>query len=105
MIAAHAKVKWVQCSICKTKVCFNCREKWHLGSCKDNLHKVYTINFGHRKNFSWCPMCFTPIERIKGCNHITCEVCGFEFCWICQRDATENSGHWKEFSLTGCGVG
>ena len=33
-----------------------------------------------------------------------CYFCGYEFCWICLRGATEDSGHWDKFSLTGCGA-
>lgn len=30
-----------------------------------------------------CPKCKTPIERISGCNHMSCQICGTEFCYIC----------------------
>jgi len=49
-------------------------------------------------------MCKTKIERYAGCNHMTCGFCEFEFCWICKREATANSDHWNDFSLTGCGA-
>ena len=49
-------------------------------------------------------MCKTPIERTKGCNHMTCAFCLYEFCWICHRSATADSGHWDEYSLNGCGA-
>ena len=69
------------------------------------MEKVYNLSFGQKKNVSFCPLCKSKIERIKGCNHMTCGFCQYEFCWICHRGATENSDHWNEFSLTGCGVG
>lgn len=56
------------------------------------------------RNVSYCPMCLMLIEKLSGCNHMTCKMCKYEFCWICHRDATEASDHWKEFSLSGCGV-
>lgn len=35
-----------------------------------------------------CPKCSAPIERTHGCNHMTCQRCRHEFCWMCQ-------GEWK----------
>ena len=35
MIAPHVRVEYVTCSICKTKVCFKCKDAWHKGmSCE-----------------------------------------------------------------------
>ena len=35
---------------------------------------------------------------------MTCGFCLYEFCWVCGRGATADSGHWNKFSLTGCGA-
>lgn len=104
ILAPNAKVSVVQCSRCRTKVCFRCREKWHRGTCEDNRRKVYRRYFDDTKNYRTCPMCVTPIERTGGCNHMTCTFCKFEFCWICGDPATEKSEHWGPYSLTGCGA-
>ena len=70
------------------------------------MDKTYSMSrYSRKKNVSFCPMCKTRIERIKGCNHMTCAFCLYEFCWICHRGATADSDHWNEYSLTGCGVG
>lgn len=30
-----------------------------------------------------CPGCKVPIDKIDGCNHMTCGKCQHEFCWVC----------------------
>lgn len=46
-------------------------------------------------------MCRTKIEKVSGCNHMTCLFCGYDFCWFCGGDASHGSGHWTGF---GCGA-
>jgi hypothetical protein len=30
-----------------------------------------------------CPKCKTAMEKIAGCNHMTCSGCGTHICWVC----------------------
>lgn len=30
-----------------------------------------------------CPSCNISIEKLGGCNHMTCGSCGCHFCWLC----------------------
>ncbi|UPK92323.1 hypothetical protein LCI18_003258 [Fusarium solani-melongenae] len=30
-----------------------------------------------------CPRCETLLEKIAGCDHITCQACGTHICWVC----------------------
>ncbi|KAM3140555.1 hypothetical protein pb186bvf_007367 [Paramecium bursaria] len=80
----------VICKLCqkpvtqhKCNVCKQCGE-YHKGSC------------GHR-----CPQCFIPIEKLSGCNHITCQ-CKYEFCWICR--GKFSSTHYRLWNLIGCPI-
>nr|XP_060621177.1 E3 ubiquitin-protein ligase RNF14 isoform X1 [Anolis sagrei ordinatus]XP_060621178.1 E3 ubiquitin-protein ligase RNF14 isoform X1 [Anolis sagrei ordinatus] len=34
-------------------------------------------------NSKACPSCGTPIEKLDGCNKMTCSVCNRHFCWCC----------------------
>jgi hypothetical protein len=30
-----------------------------------------------------CPRCETSLEKIAGCDHITCQACRTHICWVC----------------------
>ena len=61
----------------------------------------------NKDNDSMCPLCRTKIEKNKGCNHMTCAFCNYEFCWACGASATKNDNHYvrKDGASWGsCGV-
>jgi hypothetical protein len=76
--------------------CPNCQEDF-CTSCHA-LHEEYTcaeyrdIASGGYKalqkvkeelNIKDCPNCTTLIEKIEGCDHMTCEACAAHICWVC----------------------
>ena len=46
-----------------------------------------------------CPRCSASIIKMDdgSCNHITCAVCGSEFCWLCMREISDL--HYLRYSL------
>ena len=34
------------------------------------------------KKCNWYPKCGTPVEKIKGCNHMICNQCHSHICWF-----------------------
>ena len=42
-----------------------------------------------------CPKCGFYINKLRGCNHMTCgnPVCKYEFCWLCMNEAVP--GHYE----------
>jgi len=88
------------CDYCPTSFCLKCGEEPHapLG-CKD-LSKWYEKCKNESETANWilantkaCPKCSSRIEKNQGCNHMTCQQCKYEFCWICM-------GNWVEHSAT-----
>ena len=48
------------------------------------------------ENTKKCPNCLVLIEKNKGCNHMTCKRCLYEFCWYCLEECTNPSSHFKQ---------
>ncbi|UKZ74058.1 hypothetical protein TrVFT333_001712 [Trichoderma virens FT-333] len=76
------------CSNCLRPTCSACHEP-HVGmSCAEHH---YLMSEGYQEfrklkedlGIKDCPMCKTPMEKISGCNHMTCAVCNCHICWVC----------------------
>jgi hypothetical protein len=80
--------KTLNCPNCLRPTCSACHGS-HIGmSCAEH----HDIKSGNREAFMKlkeelgikdCPKCETPLEKISGCNHITCEACKAHICWVC----------------------
>ena len=48
------------------------------------------------KHYQLCPNeeCQAVINLMDGCNHIVCEGCRTNFCYLCGQEAQPDSGHW-----------
>mgnify|MGYP001945825229 CR=1 FL=1 len=72
------------CGNCGTEMCFKCREPWHPNF--TDCEKAFIDRLGEQKESErvmFCPMCKLKVHKYAGCNHITCYVCSFEWCWVC----------------------
>ncbi|KAG6885126.1 hypothetical protein C0993_005704 [Termitomyces sp. T159_Od127] len=79
----------LKCPSCFAEVCSSCHEEAHEGmTCKDR--RARKVEQEDQLNDSWarmkgvkrCPECSIYIEKIDGCNHMSCR-CGAHICWIC----------------------
>jgi len=78
------------CYACQTEICTSCEVQWHSGlTCamfksgkqvEGRLDEWMKQDPSNRKD---CPKCKTPIEKIEGCNHMTCSGCKSHMCWLC----------------------
>ena len=98
------KTSQVECE-CGNVMCFKCGVEWHMGKCASDRH----VN--DRDYLQWaaeqggactnCPKCKARIEKIGGgCNHLTCQRCDYQWCWIC--GAKYNEEHFNEWNVFGC---
>jgi len=47
------------------------------------------------QNTKVCPKCRIRIEKNGGCNHMTCQRCHYEFCWICGGDWLQHTDYYR----------
>ncbi|GAB5367593.1 hypothetical protein AAMO2058_001244100 [Amorphochlora amoebiformis] len=87
---------WMTCKSCGHEYCFEHADAHsRLEACgayearmaKDKAYKLSESLI--RRTSKKCPGCGTNIEKLSGCNHMTCTVCHTGFCWIC----LEEIGH------------
>ena len=78
------------CCPCSYVYCFKCGEEAH-DPCSCRQLAVWREKCaGESETLKWilvntkkCPKCFVRIEKNNGCNHMSCKLCRYEFCWLC----------------------
>ncbi|EIN08824.1 hypothetical protein PUNSTDRAFT_143530 [Punctularia strigosozonata HHB-11173 SS5] len=91
-----------QCPTCLNRICTYCRTE-----CHDNMRCEERAQHQEPLFKEWvaahdvkpCPRCSAHIERVAGCNHITCAACRTHICWVCLKtfpDDREIYGHMRE---------
>ncbi|OMJ68911.1 hypothetical protein SteCoe_33493 [Stentor coeruleus] len=71
------------CNKCNFEMCFNCGKAWHIGKTCDEVQDIEYNSWALNKDVKACPRCNFKIEKNQGCEHMTCIICHYEFCWIC----------------------
>lgn len=91
---------------CGMSFCMLCSTDSHL-PCDCTMALRWKEKFSaESENITWimantktCPKCHKPIEKNAGCNHMTCNQCKYQFCWICMTDwslhGTATGGAYK----------
>uniref|UniRef100_A0A915ISJ9 RBR-type E3 ubiquitin transferase n=1 Tax=Romanomermis culicivorax TaxID=13658 RepID=A0A915ISJ9_ROMCU len=44
-----------------------------------------------------CPICSSPIQKLDGCNKMSCMKCGSYFCWLCMKTLNKDTPY-KHFN-------
>ena len=94
----------VKCVECKFVFCRKCKGAHHSGSCNWTTHtqnpRLARWREASMRNIAGktkpCPSCHALNEMDGGCNHVTCVMCKFEFCWLCLIEWNVNcrDNHW-----------
>ncbi|KAL5716110.1 RBR-type E3 ubiquitin transferase [Ranunculus cassubicifolius] len=95
------------CCKCTYEFCWNCCEEIHRPVHCSTVANWMVKNSADSENANWllanskpCPKCKRPIEKIGGCNHMTCKPpCKFQFCWLCLGGWSD---HGDTCAISGC---
>lgn len=92
--------KHLKCPVCSKEICFVCRADWHPDrTCESVIDSEYNL-WAKGKEVQLCPSCKARIEKMDGCNHMTCAVCLYQWCWLCR--GKYSSKHFSPLNPFGC---
>uniref|UniRef100_A0A3Q3IVT1 RBR-type E3 ubiquitin transferase n=1 Tax=Monopterus albus TaxID=43700 RepID=A0A3Q3IVT1_MONAL len=93
---------------CGTEFCYHCKQLWHPNQTCDTARQERAQNLRLRSfrssslsysqesgaagdDIKPCPRCAAYIIKMNdgSCNHMTCTVCGCEFCWLCMKEISD----------------
>ncbi|KAM8871101.1 E3 ubiquitin-protein ligase RNF19A-like [Spinachia spinachia] len=93
---------------CDTEFCYHCKQLWHPNQTCDaarqqraqslRLRTVRSSSLSYSQesgaaadDIKPCPRCAAYIIKMNdgSCNHMTCAVCGCEFCWLCMKEISD----------------
>ncbi len=93
---------------CNTAFCYHCKQLWHPNLTCDAARALRSADHmditalgsskitaenpnGCSEDLKPCPRCQVLIVKMDdgSCNHMSCTVCGAEFCWLCMKEVTD----------------
>ncbi|CAM9198087.1 unnamed protein product, partial [Lampetra planeri] len=100
---------------CGAEFCYHCKQPWHPNQTCDSARQQRAQSLHTHSNHSPsytqeqgpgdqsersvssaddikpCPRCGAYIIKMNdgSCNHMTCAVCGCEFCWLCMKEISD----------------
>jgi len=85
---------------CNFSFCYHCKAEWHPNiTCDQAKAKRHPVRSGSEDSgvnsggleVKVCPRCSVLIVKMDdgSCNHMTCAVCGSEFCWLCMKEISD----------------
>ncbi|CAG9313928.1 unnamed protein product [Blepharisma stoltei] len=88
------------CPICSYELCFKCGNAWHgKKTCEEIVDEGYET-WAKGKEIQLCPKCKHRIEKIEGCNHMSCSICSYQWCWLCR--GAYSAYHFRSMNPFGC---
>ncbi len=65
--------------------CSGCNQAWHNDTaCKEDKEiKQFATESGFI--LKRCPKCKYWTEKNEGCNHLSCKLCKYDWCWLCEQ--------------------
>jgi len=85
---------------CGQETCFDCGNTYHQGKTCEKASKDLYKFYAKSNDIQICPECKSRVQKAEGCNHMTCLVCTYEWCWLCKGEYSRN--HYDPFNPLGC---
>ena len=98
----------LQCPSCLARICPNCHVEAHDGmSCanRDLDGEKLFREWMEAHDVKSCPGCKSSIEKIAGCNHMTCTRCQTHICWVCLETFPKADGIYDHMRAAHGGIG
>jgi hypothetical protein len=79
------------CDLCSKSICTVCKNSHQGLTCEEfvrnggDLDQGLLAKYKDEMNVRDCPRCKASIEKNGGCNHMRCEKCKLDFCWVCMQ--------------------
>ncbi|KAI5848047.1 hypothetical protein BZA05DRAFT_340376 [Tricharina praecox] len=88
------------CNACAMRTCVSCKQRYHgKTDCPTDTNLNKTLELAAANGWQRCYTCHALVERLFGCQHISCK-CGAEFCYRCGlKWKTCQCGDWDERAL------
>lgn len=98
----------LQCPECLICICSSCHKEQHEGEqCaeiseeNDRLFREWKEVHGVKQ----CPRCTSELQKIAGCNHVTCARCSTHICWQCMLTFQSSSEVYDHMKSEHNGIG
>ncbi|KAL6570344.1 hypothetical protein OROMI_014858 [Orobanche minor] len=95
-------IKEAECPFCNRLFCAKCKVPWHSGIGCDGFSRLsqnereredlMVHELAKKNKWQRCPSCRFFVEKKDGCLHMSCRLCGFQFCYACGGTWTSTHG-------------
>jgi len=92
---------FMQCPECLVQICTHCHSDAHESLTCSEVHEGDQLfdDWVSKNDVKQCPCCRMAIEKMEGCNHMTCSMCKTHICWVCLqtfKDGYAIYGHMED---------
>ncbi|CAI6092824.1 unnamed protein product [Clonostachys chloroleuca] len=95
------------CGKCLISLCTSCHVAHENQSCAEHKSQIPDPRVEFlKKNLGIkdCPKCKTSMEKIDGCDHMTCQGCGAHICWKCLETFTSDRDCYEHLNRVHGGI-
>lgn len=100
VVISTTSKKTSRCPKCETEICNRCNREAHHGRSCAGAFEEEIREWENASDIQKCRKCQGLVEKIAGCNHMTCSICRYEWCWLC--GSAYSTAHFSALNPFGC---